>query len=330
MMIQKQRQLIEYPLIKNKVDNLDYKLSLCGRMATKNFYCKKDLNQVHLLETRHSPFFCGIRYCNCPLCLVHRFKAQLETFEEIKRFDGLRKLWHFVIGFEPVSELEFKKNASKIFKRQQYVLNKYFEKLRKQGVEIQAVRVLDYSFKEEGKVYLHYHFGAIPKSQRSIGLVLSNMQHTRKSMISRMKIQTPFHIQSFGLASKKGVLSYLSIRASGMYKYNMTENVDYLHVQGNLRESIEKNKYIFLSQILTKEEYIKSFYNKAHFVCVGGLPRPSHHGSNITDSIPRFCPIHGELERKDVRIEVLFEEENPDPPPNIKKYPELVVRTVRF
>lgn len=288
---------------------LIYRLSRCGIFATKNFYCKKVPGEEHLIKSIHTKFACEIRYCNKVDCLVERFVRQMQTFDDIKRFSGLRSLWHFSIGFEPISEDEFKKNFSKYKKRYEYVLNKYFEKLKKEGIKIQAVRVLDFSFKTAGQVFLHYHFGAIPISVSMIRNVLTTMKKIEMGMTARMRVKTPFHLQSFGLASKQSVLSYLSIRASGMYKYDMTENVDYKHIQGNLRGSIENHKYIFLKNILTEEEYLKSFYNKAHFVCIGGLPRPNPHGSNITDSIPSECLCHGHLERKDVRIEVIFDDE---------------------
>jgi hypothetical protein len=117
-----------------------------------------------------------------------------------------------------------------------------------------------------------------------------------------------------------------------MYKYNMTENVDYKPIQGDLRASIENHKYLLLSDILTKEEYLNSFYNKSHFVCIGGLPRP--HGSSITDSIPNFCPIHGHLERSDVRIRVTFDDmpQIVHPPPDFDNYQEekLVIQLIKI
>lgn len=333
MLQQEQKLITEFPLIEKDILRLDSNLNLCGRFVRKNFYCKKDPDHEHLIKSVVSKFFCEIRYCANPECVIQRFRRQLETFEDISRFKGLRKLWHFAIGFEPIPEIEFKKNFSKYNKRFQYVLNRFFEKLRKKGLNIQAVRVLDFSFFKEGFVFLHFHFGAIPLSASKVRSSLILIQEVRSSMINRQKIKTPFHIQSFGLASKKGVLSYLAIRASGMYKYDMTSNVNYKHVQGNLRASIEKSKYLFLKDVLTKEEYLKSFYNKPFFTTIGGLPRPPPHGSNITDSMPCFCQEHGHLDRKDVRIEVIFEsdlEEVPDPPPPSPLYPPLVVEYVRI
>jgi len=326
-------KIFDFPRIDPRVEALDYKLSLCGQFATKNFYCEKS-GVEHLLKSTHSPFFCEIRYCSRPECLVQRFKRQLQTFQDIQRFHGLKKLWHFAIGFEPVSEIEFKKNFTKYKKRFEYVLNRYFGNLRKKGVNPQAVRVLDFSFKTEGMVYLHYHFGAIPLPGNRISPSLKLMQETRIRMISRMKIKTNFHLQSFGLASKTGVLSYLSIRASGMYKYDMIKNPRYKHLKiGNLKESIKLEKYLFLNQILTKEEYLQSFYNKSHFLTIGGLPRPPPHGSNITDTMPLFCEQHGALERSDIRIEVLFDQnilKPPSPSVNYSKIEKIDVEIIKI
>lgn len=314
-----------------KVKRLILKLSLCGKYATKNWYCKKDPNNVHLLKTTRSKFHCETRYCGHVDCLVQRFARQVETFGEIKRFDGLRSLWHFAIGFEPIPVEEFKSNFSEIKKRQEYILNRYFEKLKKKGIHIQAIRVLDFSFKTEGMVYMHYHFGALPVGQNRIRSVLITMQDIRKTTNSRMRVKTPFHLQSFGLASKKAVFSYLSIRASGMYKYDMTKNPNYRHLKiGNLRESIKLGKYYLLKDLLSPRDYVKSFYNKSHFVTIGGLPRPPRHGSNITDDIPLECPIHGALERKDLRLEIIFEVEPVVPPPPPPNEPPLVIEYVKI
>ena len=105
-----QTKLDDFPKGKKKEENLEYKLSLCGRFATKNFYCKKETE--HLIKTTHLKFYCEIRYCDHPDCLVQRFKRQIETFQDIDRLKSLRKLWHFAIGFEPISELDFKNNFS--------------------------------------------------------------------------------------------------------------------------------------------------------------------------------------------------------------------------
>lgn len=309
----------------DKLFNLRLNLSRCGMRAKKEFYCKKPEHRGKRLlkDTPYEYFRCEIRYCSRLKCLVQRFARQIETLNDIERFWNLKKLWHFAIGFEPIPELEFKRNFSKYNKRFQYVLNKYFEKLRKGGLNIEAVRVLDFSFKKEGFVYMHFHFGAVPP--KHLNLVLHKMQNVRKDMNKRMKIKTPFHMQTFfkkdgGHPSKEGVLSYLSIRASGMYKYDNTDFFVYDPKISKLIDSIKQKRYIFLNDVITEEEYLRSFYNKPFFVTIGGLPRPSPHGSNITDGIPRICPCCGELDRKDVRICIIFEEtktNKPPPPPDL-------------
>jgi len=312
--------LDDFPQNKDKLELLDSKLCQCGKFAIKTFYCKKGEQEHFLSKSKPMPFHCEIRYCGRPDCLVQRFKRQLETFEDIKRLEGLNKLWHFAIGFEPVTELEFKKNFSERKKILEKTMRNYFHKLVKKGVNIDAIRVMDFSFVKEGYVYQHYHFGAIPKKSHDVRKTMLVMQQVRKDMIKRMRNKVPFHLQIFGMASKKAVFSYLAIRASGMYKYEMTKNPKYKHVQSNLKESIEKEKYLLLNQVLTKEEYLRSFYGKRAFEVVGSLERPPLHGSNITDGCPSSCPIHGELDRCDVRVEIEFVDSpvvlvNPPPPP---------------
>lgn len=329
------RQITDYPLQDKKVLQLENKLSLCGRFASKRFYCKKceAEGNTHLLGATHSRFFCEIRYCSHPECILERFSRQVETFKDIKRMHELHKLWHFAIGFEPIPEIEFKKNFSKYKKRNESVLNKYFEKLRKNKIHLQGIRVLDFSFVKDGFVYLHYHFACIPVGSNKIRSTLILMQDIRKKTISKQKIKIPFHLQSFGLASKQAVFSYMAIRAVGLYKYESTIKTTYKVRNKKLVDSIEQNLYITLDKILTKEEYIKTFYNKSFFVTIGGLPRPLRHGSTITDTFPNECTIHGHLERKDVRIEVVFDEPveySVIPPPEIKKYPQLEIEYIRF
>lgn len=316
-----------------KLEQLEKKLSLCGEWATKKFYCKKCESEGKLepLKIFHKRFYCEIRYCNRPKCLINRFVRQMQTFEEIKRFNGLKTLWHFSIGFPIISLEDFKKNFSKIKKRQEYVLNRYFERLRKIGINIQAVRVLDFSFMKEGQVYLHYHFGALPKTKEKIGYIMTEMKGLAMSMSSRMRNKTTIYLKSYGLKKLYSVLSYLSIRASGMYKYDTTKNFNYKVIQGKLMRSIIDEKYIFLSSVLTQEEYLNSFYSKAHFICVGGLPRPSLQGSNITDGIPLECLIHGVLTRKDVRIKIIFDDliKEVIPPPILQEKMEILCEIVR-
>ena len=329
-------KLNNYPKENITLKDLEYKLSLCGRWASKKFFCKKCENEGRFepLKITHSRLYCEIRYCANPRCLVQRFVRQMLTFEDIKRFEGLRTLWHFVIGFEPISLIEFKQNFSKHKKRFEGVLNKYFERLKKAGLIIPAVRVLDFSFTSENKVFLHYHFGAIPIKGSELRETLKLMQSKRMSMISRQRNKIPFHLESFGYKSLLSVCSYLSIRASGMYKYESTHDFTYTIQKGSLLEAINKGKYIFLSSVLTKEEYLNSFYGKAHFVTIGGLPRPPRHGSNITDGIPLECPNHGKLERKDIRIEIIYDDliKIVVPPPNfiIEKFDNSMIEIIRI
>jgi len=325
-----QRFLDDFPKNKCKKENLELKLSQCGHFAVKRFYCKKG-DVEHLIKTtKPMPFHCEIRYCSHPDCLVMRFKRQLETFQDIDRMKGLRKLWHFVIGFEPVTELEFKKNFGSRKKVLEKTMRNFFHKLVKEGVNIEAIRVMDFSFVKEGYVYQHYHFGAIPLKSDRVRSVMIKIQSVRKRMIEKMRNKVEFHFQSFGMALKTAVFSYLAIRASGMYKYEMTKNPKYKHVQSNLRSSIENKKYLMLDQVLSKEEYLKSFYGKRAFETIGGLPRPSPHGSNITDGCPTECELHGHLERSDVRVEVLFDEERAVLPLTRPRPPDLDVLHVQI
>ena len=318
-----------------KVSKLNEKLSLCGKFATKDFYCRKDPNHEHLIKRVHNPFHCEIHYCNRPECMVHRFARQKNTFDEIQRFEGLNSLWHFVISFERIPLHDFKKDFSSIRKRQQYIMNKFFEKIKKRGVKLQGVRVFDLEFNENMLVLPHYHFGCIPVGLKKAKEWMKIIQEVRKEIIKNMKIKTPFHFQSFSLKNKEGVLSYLSKRASGLYSWHKSSSVEYIPSEkGKLLRDVKNGKYFSLGDVLTSSEYVKDFYNRAHFVTIGGLPRPNRHGSILTDSIPKICPIHGELERSDLRIDIYFDDtQQKTPPPNkkeIKTYPETRIEIIKI
>jgi len=262
-------------------------------------------------------FFCEIRYCSNPGCIVHRFAETINTFKEIKRFDGLGNLWHFAIGFEKIPRKEFYGNSWR--KRQYYVMNKFFEELRKECVNIQSIRVMDFAF-EGNMVYPHYHFGAIPIGAQNRRETLLKIQKVRIRMISRMRIKTPFHFQSFGTKNKEGVLSYLAKRSVGLYSYDQSKKVEYVPTgKGKLLQDIKNKKYFLFSDFLTKEQFLADYYNRPHWVTIGGLPRP--HGSILTDSIPSECPVHGSLTSKDVVVEVIFEDSGVAKPPNLLPTP---------
>lgn len=303
-----------------KLQGFERKLNQCGKFANINVFCKKG-GEEHFLEKKRVKLQCEIRFCPKPGCLVHRFARQMETFKKIKRFDGLNNLWHFAISFEKISLYDFKNNFKKIRKRYNAVLNSFFEKLKKEGVIIQSLRVFDYSFEEAGTVLPHYHFGAIPIGAKKRRDVMLLIQKTRIGMISRMRVKTPFHFQSFGVKNKEGVLSYLAKRSAGLYTCDQSSKVKYVPSdKGKLLKDILNGKYYTLSDVLTSKEYLSSFYNRSHFVTIGGLPRPPH-GSILTDAIPFKCPEHGELERHEVRVEVIFDEDllkPTDPPPNFQ------------
>lgn len=299
-----------------KVENLKLNLSRCGKKAKKEFYCKKcgDLLKV----TAEKNFYCEIRYCNRPSCMVHRFASTLEELKTIKDFDGLRTLWHFSVGFESIPLIDFKQNFTKYKKRQEYVMMKYFKILRDQGIDIKGIRVLDFSFVTAGMVYMHYHFGVIPVKRMRRGIVMKKMKAEEKAMISRMKVKTPFFVKFFKHAGKQGVLSYFSIRSAGMYKYDATTSEDYRPVKiGNLKKSILAGNYMTLNDVMDESEYIRSFYGRQHYTVFGGVTHPIRKGSNITlnseSDFPESCKKCGILGRNDIRMEVIFSD---DPPPD--------------
>ena len=316
-----------------KIENLNYKLSLCGQWARVDHYCKKceleGLDTSLLKVGEYKRFRCEIHLCGKPECLVQRFASQSKVFDELD-FKGLRNLWHFVVGFELISKDEFQNNMTSIRKRHQAVLNNYFSKLKKKGLNVRGVRVMDFCFKEDGRIYIHYHFGCVPVGQRKIGQYLKIMNDVSVKMISQMKIKTSFVFESFGMKNKAGVLSYLAKRSAGLYSWKESSKVDYIpSKKGKLLKDIKNGKYMTLKDVLSPEQYINHFYNRSHFVTIGGLPRPLRRSCIPMDDVPHFCKIHGELEPKDIRSEMFFKFASIPPPP-CEQTDDLVIEYQKF
>lgn len=323
---------------KRKVEVLTNTLSNCGNYATKKFYCKKceadnlkqhqancyvesHIEKESLLKVVRSKFLCEIRYCANPECANSRFASLVENIKSIKDFKGLKTLWHFVIGFEPLTLSDFMDRFSEYKKSYEYVLNNYFKRLNKKGIEIKALRVLDFSFVKEGLVYPHFHFAAKPVNRNVRSRFMACMQQTRKEMQNSrsQKVRTSFHLQFFKHAKFSSIVSYLSIRSAGMYKYKDTKDFAYVPAkEGNLLKSIKEGKYFFLKDLISKEQYIRHFYNRRHYVTIGGLLYGSIITDNMSEELPKKCKYHGELARIDIRIEIEFDKP-PSPPPNIPK-----------
>lgn len=336
-----QKQIQQFPLRTLQEINLVNKLSNCGRLARKRFYCKhcerENRSDALLKETKLTEFRCEIHYCNDPKCIIQRVASQYTVFEEMQRLSNVKKLWHFVISFDLIPLHEFKSNFGKIRKRYQYILNKFFEKLKKRGVEIQALRVIDFKFDKNMMVQPHFHFAGLPKGLGRLYSDMKVMQEVRKEMISNQRIKTPFHFQSFQnrdgshLKSKQGVLFYMAKRSAGLYTWKESDSKEYIpSSKGKLERDINNGKYYTLKDVLTPGEYIKGFYNRSHFAVIGGLPRPRPNGSILTEGVPKNCPKHGKLDPKDVRVEIIFDEIDIKPPDLMKTYSKLHIEVIKI
>ncbi|MEO5350534.1 MAG: hypothetical protein H7836_12940 [Magnetococcus sp. YQC-3] len=323
-------------VLKDSLGNLHYKLSECGKFLTLKYHCKLcesecKHNCVSVIQVKH---YCENRFCNKPECLVTRFVRNRRTLDDIPRFKGLRFLSHFAIGFPLLEFDEFSNGFSKHKKRYEQVIHSFIKRMNKLGFSLQGVRVWDFAFTKEGKVYPHFHFGCIPVGSDRWRALLIKAHEVIKKQISSQRYKTPFHLQSFNLASKTALFNYFSIRSAGLYKYNMTENPDYKPISGNLKESIQNKKYITLGDILTSEQYLLNFYGKTHFLTFGKFPRVLRHGSNIADDLVLdnllFCKVHGILQKEQCRVEISWVDIDPPPLLNIKEPEILEIQYVKI
>ncbi len=304
----------------NDLKRILFNLEDCGSMKKLEFNCKicegEDLPA--LLEVIKRQVFCGMRYCFDPYCKNESFARQMDLFRQIfnqKILRGWKNLWHFSIGFKSIKLKDFLINFKKILKRFQYVLNNFWRKLKANGINIMALRVLDFSFETDGMVYVHFHFGAVIPwvgiSRRDFMLKVKGIE---RKMNRNMKIKTPFRLDSWGVRSKEAIMCYLAKRSIGLYKHGEGKNLNWSDLRkGKLIEDIKAEKYFGLSSFMNVMEYYDNFYNSRHFACVGDLPQTCIPVDSFVNDYPKFCKVHGKLEISDIRVEVFSVDE---PPPD--------------
>ena len=317
-----QQESNQYKLIK-----FQQKLNLCGHTIIKEYRCKQCEDEGHtenLLAFTKGRHDCKIRFCSKPDCVCQRFAEVLDSLESIKRFENLRTLHHFVMGFPKISKYDFENNFDKIKKEQERVMNTFMKKCRNAGVNIEGYRVLDISkgkkkeFVEwDKKYYIHHHFVAIPFKKSDSSINLTKIHMIRKQMLKRQRKKMPFHFQSFGLINKKSLLSYISLRAIGLYKnYEPDTEIYKFYTPRNLRKSIKEGKFLLLNELINEEQYLKYFFQHRHLNKIGDLPTlryGSTRGDNITFV---YCKRHGKLDAHDREVVSVSVEINPDPPPD--------------
>lgn len=303
--------------VSDKVLSINQKFNDCGKDGIIRAFCKLDHNGKgeKLMKTKKIKFHCGIRFCSKTECKIESFARTLEDFNSIPQLKGLRNLWHCTIGFQLLETYDFRENFSKYKKRHELLMGSLFKKVKKKGIDLKGIRVLDFSFTKtsDGSVYVHYHFGIIPV--KHFRKSLQTIKSVEKDLIKNMKIKTPFHFQSFGYKNKNAILSYLAKRCIGLYKFDESKNLNYSdNTKGKLKRDIENKVYFMLKDVLTPEQYVRHFYKKRHYVTFGGLP----HGSIPTDNSfyndPIICKQHGLLEKTNIRFELEIDPRPPDPP----------------
>ena len=304
-----------------KLEIFNYKLKHCGRWYRRDVHCNQCIDENSLsplLESTKEQRYCGVKYCDNIDCIIKRFSELLENMKSIKEFKGYDTLWHIAIGFDSLPINEFKTNFKKIKKQQEYVINTYMRKLKKEGVKLEGIKVLDFSFVTDGMIYPHYHLAVIPLRQNIRRMSMITMKRIEKEMKPKKwkgKI-TPFHVQIFKHAQKQSILSYLAIRGIGLYKYDTTTNPDYEVdlTPKSLRETIESGKYFMLKDFMNESEYLGTMFNKRTYTTFGSVS----YGSTIRDNVVYECKIHGFISGKN-QVRIFYDLLSEDLPPNLSK-----------
>jgi len=291
-------------------------LSTCGRIIKVEIHCKqceqeqkKDviIDKIFIKQT------CGIRYCNHLHCQLTRYARIFESLKKINRLKNLRKLWHFVIGFEPIDIIYFKEKRKEFDKIIALYFNRINEQLKKLGItKIQAFKFLDFAKEQNNKYFMHYHFLAIPFKSESQRDIMQIFQDERKKLLNKI----PFHTQFFGNKSKLNLFSYMAKRCTGLYRPIETPQ-DYVRGKiGKFKQQILNNEYMRLSDFMLFDDFYNLFYKRRLYSTIGGLP----YGSILVcnDMMPEGfrCALHGVLQRNQIKMRFIQ-----PPPPEMAQEP---------
>lgn len=316
-------------------DDMLKELEQCGRFAKFEIHClhcneqeKRNANINSLLGLEIQRMNCQIKICEKPCCKSVLYKRTMNRIKINRRLKNLKTLIHAVLGFEKVSQ-EF---LIPEVKRLSALVWKIIKGVKKLGYPIDCLIVMDISKGKniggawDGKYFIHFHLGIVPVKKTEYKGMLKAFQDVRASMIKRK--QGGFHFQSFGNKGIRYVISYLSIRAVGLYKHFEEQNFEKRITAKALIHEIESGRFMHLADIISKEEYHKYFYGKRGLRVFGdqfklknclsgeeGVP----YGSNLVNEVgikkKYCCALHGVLERYQLKIiEIPFGE---PPPPDL-------------
>jgi hypothetical protein len=290
-----------------------FKLATCGKWGEVKFFCKscQESGREGHLSTTYVPIRCDSRYCTSVDCLVHRYASTYEQLQSIKGIGGLRGMQHWTIGFKSVPLDYFLQNWRSMKKDYEYTMNAYWSKMKKNGLVLQGIRVLDFSFESDGMVYPHYHLAIKPFARGQARNSLSVINSSKRELLGGKRTRVmDFHFQRHDdngrniLKPTASLLAYLSKRSSGMYKRGEGKNLKWDTGKGALRKAIKSGKYFYLSDFMSMDDFLNLFFGTRHFATVGGLPRGTKPMDNINGIIPNYCNIcQKELGRDGIRVQ---------------------------
>jgi len=175
---------------------------------------------------------CLSPFCKNPECIKNRIRINKALLQSYGIYT--KRLYHFVVGFEPVKELT---NSFRL--KCDLLAKKFIKQIRSKFPNVYLIMVRDINQTTKG-LRVHYHIGGFGiKDFRFFSVQLQNITKSL-SECSR----TPLIVSLGGYSKREGIFNYFSKRASGVFGHT------------------SKGDDFYYSDFMKLKEYFEVFYNK--------------------------------------------------------------------
>lgn len=259
----------EWLTIGNK-HRLQYnKIQICPYMCWSYVVCNNCHNisvDQHTKKKTKVKMCCMSPYCTNPGCI----KARINFHKNYLFSLGIKaeKLIHLAVGFPLIKEHDKKTRSSQV-----KTLKKFLSVLEALDGMHRAIVIIDFSKKEDGQKYAHFHIAVLP--------VKNTTEFHRSLEVARKTTQAclgvEFSVESFGYHNTEYIFNYFAKRLSGVFGHND---------QGG--------EYGF-ADFMTAKEYFKNHYKRQRLWLID-LHRPRMRAGVLSlflNGNPRKCHICG-------------------------------------